>query len=79
MFFATQGLDLVKQERALRAIDLSRTYESLEPLSELDVDKFLDHCYQMTFASSIEEATQLVCSGATSCRFSDLAASCRPR
>jgi len=57
-FLARKGLDVSQQARTLRNIDLSQAYESLEPLSELDVEKFLAHQHQMLFASAIEESTR---------------------
>lgn len=49
-----------QQSSTLRSIDLSKTYEPLEALAVLALDQFLAHNDQMTFASCIEESTQLV-------------------
>ena len=60
MFLARGGLDISQHHRLLREIDLSLSYEPLEALTELDVDKFLDHQHQMLVNTAIEEATKLV-------------------
>eukprot|EP01006_Ploeotia_vitrea_P052486 TRINITY_DN67692_c3_g1_i3.p1 TRINITY_DN67692_c3_g1~~TRINITY_DN67692_c3_g1_i3.p1 ORF type:complete len:967 (+),score=523.67 TRINITY_DN67692_c3_g1_i3:2082-4982(+) len=62
MFFATKGLDLSKHSRTLRNIDLSKTYESLEPLGELEVEKFLEHQHQMLINTAIEESSNVTAS-----------------
>jgi hypothetical protein len=60
LFYASKGLDMSQQSSTLRSIDLSKTYEPLEALAVLALDQFLAHNDQMTFASCIEESTQLV-------------------
>ena len=59
IFLAKQGVDLSKQSATLLKIDLSRAYEAMEPLGDLDLDKYLDHKSQMLVTAAIEESSKL--------------------
>eukprot|EP00457_Paulinella_chromatophora_P001441 gb/GEZN01001443.1/.p1 GENE.gb/GEZN01001443.1/~~gb/GEZN01001443.1/.p1 ORF type:complete len:975 (+),score=206.22 gb/GEZN01001443.1/:236-2926(+) len=64
MLLATKGLDLSKQSRMLQQIgpmlqqiDLSKAYQP-ESLSELDVERFLEHQHQLLISTAIEECSK---------------------
>jgi hypothetical protein len=61
MFFASNGMDITRNQRILRAINLTKSYEPLEHIHELDVDKFLEHQHQMLVNTAIAESCSLVC------------------
>jgi len=52
---AQRGLDPEKLTKNINAIDLARTFESLEPLAETDVEGYLRHEHEMIIVSAIEE------------------------
>jgi len=59
LFFARQGIDLTKQAATLRNLNLSQTFEVVEPADDLDVDAFLEHQQELLIASTVEECAKL--------------------
>eukprot|EP00455_Lapot_gusevi_P034553 TRINITY_DN3811_c0_g1_i1.p1 TRINITY_DN3811_c0_g1~~TRINITY_DN3811_c0_g1_i1.p1 ORF type:complete len:856 (+),score=211.32 TRINITY_DN3811_c0_g1_i1:61-2628(+) len=58
IFFAERGVDVEKQRHILRKIDLSH-FEPIETVPELDVERFLEHNFQMIFDTAIEECNRM--------------------
>eukprot|EP00954_Amorphochlora_amoebiformis_P030227 1394356-Amorphochlora_amoeboformis.AAC.1 len=58
MFYGDR-IDIVEHGKNLRNIDVSRIYESQEPLTDLDVEKFLKHEHQLNVNTAIEESIKI--------------------
>ncbi len=59
LFFASKGLDLAKHASALRTMPLMQTPDTMEPVDELDVDRFLEHQHELLISSAVEECSKL--------------------
>jgi len=52
MILAQKGFDAEKLTKTINSIDLTRTFESLEPLSETDVEVFFPFLFFLSLSFS---------------------------
>eukprot|EP00771_Trimastix_marina_P001035 gnl/Trimastix_PCT/2080.p1 GENE.gnl/Trimastix_PCT/2080~~gnl/Trimastix_PCT/2080.p1 ORF type:complete len:831 (+),score=254.74 gnl/Trimastix_PCT/2080:24-2516(+) len=58
-FLAAKGYDAERFTRDINAMDIKATFESLEPLSETDIEGQLQHNFDLVILTAIEESKQL--------------------
>lgn len=54
------GFDTEKLSRNLQSINLTTTFEPIEPICETDIDSFLKHEHDLIILTAIEESKKEV-------------------
>lgn len=59
LFFASKGLDLAKHASHLRTMSLGSSVDMMQPVDDLDVDRFLEQQQELLVSSAVEECAHL--------------------